>query len=91
MIAGGGDSEVDSEDGRAIVDISKLTTVKVLDKRSSLSRVEYKCELEPLWLAADLVEKARMGRVCIRGYENGLVRVERLLRLRAGKRKLSQI
>ena len=49
------------EDGLAIVDISKLTTVKVLDKRSSSSGVEYKCELEPLWLAVDLVEKAQMG------------------------------
>jgi hypothetical protein len=48
MVAGGGDSEVDSEDGLAIVDISKLTTVKVLDKRSSSSGVEYKCEFEPL-------------------------------------------
>ncbi len=54
-----------------VVDISKLTTVKILDKRSNASRVEYECELKPLWLAADLVEKARMGRVCIRGYENG--------------------
>jgi hypothetical protein len=34
-----------SEDGLAIVDISKLTTVKVLDKRSSSSGVKYKCEL----------------------------------------------
>jgi hypothetical protein len=48
MVAGGGDSEVDSEDSPAIVDISKLTTVEVIDKRSSLSTVEYKCELEPL-------------------------------------------
>ena len=48
------------EDGLVIVDISKLTMVKVLDKRSSSSGVEYKCELEPLWLAADLVERAQM-------------------------------
>jgi hypothetical protein len=54
------------EDGLTIVDISKLTTVKVLDKRSSLSGVEYKCELQPLWLAADLAERAQMGRVHIR-------------------------
>jgi hypothetical protein len=46
------------EDGLAIVNISKLITVKVLDKRPSSSRVEYKCELEPLWLAADLAERA---------------------------------
>jgi hypothetical protein len=61
MVAGGGDSEVDSEDGLAIVDISKLTTVKVLDKRSSSSGVEYKCEFEPLWLAADLAGKGADG------------------------------
>ena len=71
------------------MDISKLTIVKILDKRSNASGVEYECELEPLWLAADLVEKARMGRVCICGYENGLVRAGRLVRLRAGKRKFS--
>ena len=45
------------EDGLAIVDIAKLTTVKVLDKRLSSSGVEYKCEFEPLWLAADLAER----------------------------------
>jgi hypothetical protein len=90
MVAGGGDSEVDSEDGPAIVDISKLTTVKVLDKRSSSSRVEYKCELEPRWLAADLVERVQMGRVHIRSYENGLVRDRRLKTLRVGKRKFSE-
>jgi hypothetical protein len=72
-----------------VVDISKLTIIKILDKRSNASRVKYKYELKPLWLTADLVEKARMGRVYIRGYENGLIRAERLLRLRAGKRKLS--
>jgi hypothetical protein len=44
------------EDGLAIVNIS---TAKILDKRSSLSGVEYRCEFDPLWLAAD---------------ENGLVR-----------------
>ena len=58
---------------------------------SSISGVEYKCELEPLWLAADLVERAQMGRVHIRSYENGLVREGRLRTLRAGKRKHSQM
>jgi len=74
-----------------MVDISKLTTVKILDKRSNASGVEYECELklEPLWLAADLVEQAQMGRPCIRGYENELVRARRLLTLR--KRKFSQM
>jgi hypothetical protein len=75
-----------NKDGLMMMDISKLTIIKILDKRSNASGVKYECELEPLWLAADLVEKARMGRVYIRGYENGLVRAGRLLRLRAGKR-----
>jgi hypothetical protein len=79
------------EDGLVIVDISKLTTVKVLDKRSSASGVEYRCELEPLWLAADLAERARMGRVHIRSYENGHVRDRRLKTLRVGKRKFSEM
>ena len=79
------------EDGRVIVDISKLATVKVLDKRSSASGVEYRCELEPLWLAADLVERAQMGRVHIRSYKNGLIQANRLGTLRERKRKLSQM
>jgi len=45
------------EDGLAIVDVSALTTAKILGKRLSQSGVEYKCELEPLWMAADLVER----------------------------------
>jgi hypothetical protein len=60
------------EGGPAIVDISKFTTVTIVDKLSSPSGVEYKCEFEPLWLAVDSVEKAQMGRVHIRSYENGL-------------------
>jgi hypothetical protein len=79
------------EDGLTIVDISKLTTVKVLDKRSSSSGVEYKCELEPLWLAADLAERAQMGRVHIRSYENGLIRDRRLKTLRVRKRKFLEM
>jgi hypothetical protein len=47
-------------------DSSKFRATKVLDKRTSPSGVEYKCELEPQWLAADSVEKAQMGRVHIR-------------------------
>jgi hypothetical protein len=76
------------EDGPATVDISKLTTAKILDKRSSPSRVEYKCELEPLWLATVLVRKAQMGRVHKRIYEEGLIRAGRLGTLRARQRKL---
>jgi|ERR1700728_1064908 hypothetical protein len=79
------------EDGPAIIDVSKLTTVKVLDKRSSSSGVEYKYELEPLWLAADMAERAQIGRVHIRSYENGLVRDRRLKTLRVGKRKFSEM
>jgi hypothetical protein len=79
------------EGGLGMVDISKVTTAKILEKRSSPSGVEYKCELEPLWLAADLVERTQMGRVHIRSYENGLVREGRLRTLRAGKRKHSQM
>jgi hypothetical protein len=44
--------------GPVMVDISNFTAAKVLDERPSPSGVEYRCELEPLWLAADLVEKA---------------------------------
>jgi hypothetical protein len=79
------------EDGPAIIDVSKLTTMKVLDKRSSSSGVEYKCKLEPLWLAADLAERAQMGHVHIRSYKNGLIQANRLGTLRERKRKLSQM
>jgi hypothetical protein len=79
------------KDGPAIIDVSKLTTVKVIDKRSSSSKVEYRCEFEPLWLATDLAERAQIGRVHIRSYENGLVRDRRLKTLRVGKRKFSEI
>jgi hypothetical protein len=74
------------DDGPAIVNVSN-----VLDKRLSSSGVEYKCELEPLWLAADLAEGAQMGRVRIRSYENGLIRDRRLKTLRVGKRKFSEM
>jgi hypothetical protein len=46
------------EGGPVMVDISNFTAAKILDERPSPSGVEYRCELEPLWLAADLVEKA---------------------------------
>jgi hypothetical protein len=74
------------DDSPAIVNVSK-----VLDKRSSSSGVEYKCDLEPLWLAAALAEGAQMGRVRIRSYENGLIRDRRLKTLRVGKRKFSEM
>ena len=59
--------------GPVTVDILNFTVTKILDERSSSSGVEYRCELEPLWLAADLVEKAKMGRVHIRNYKNGFI------------------
>jgi hypothetical protein len=80
------------EDSSAVVDISKFRTAKIVDKRSSSSGIEYMCELEPLWLAADLVGKTQMGGVHIRGYENGRIRARRVAILRvATKRKHSQI
>ena len=53
------------EDGLAIVDVSTLTTAKILDKRSSPSNIEYKSELELLQMAADLVERVQVRRVHI--------------------------
>src|SRR5947209_15475110 len=58
------------------------TAGKILDERPSPSGVEYKCELEPLWLAAVLMEKAKMGHVHIRSYKNDLIRANRLGTLR---------
>jgi hypothetical protein len=53
-------------------------TTKILDKRSSPRGVEYRCELEPLWLPADLVKEVQIGCVHVRSYEKGLVRAARL-------------
>jgi hypothetical protein len=88
-----GTSSVISENDPMMVDISIFTTTKILDKRSSPYRVEYRCELEPLWLAADLVEEVQIGCVHVRSYEKGLVRAARLDTLRSGtqKRKYSQM
>jgi hypothetical protein len=72
-----------------VIDISNAI-MKILDEWRSPSRVKYRYELEPLWLAADLVEKAKMGHVYIRNYKNDLIRANRLRTLRKGKkRKLS--
>src|ERR1700733_11671317 len=46
------------EGGPVMVDISNFTAAKILNELPSPSRVEYRYELEPLWLAADLVEKS---------------------------------
>jgi hypothetical protein len=63
MVAGGGNLDVDEgsssvrgENGPMMVDISTFTAANILGKRSSPSGVEYECELEPLWLAAEMVE-----------------------------------
>jgi hypothetical protein len=48
-----------------MVDISDFTAAKILDKRSSPSRVEHRYELE-LWLPTDLVGKMPVGRVRVR-------------------------
>jgi hypothetical protein len=79
------------EDDPAIIDISYFTTARILDKRSSPFGVEYTCELEPLWLPAELVKEIPMGGVRVQSYENGLVRADRLRILRDRKRKYSQI
>jgi hypothetical protein len=46
------------EHGLSRVDMSRFRTAKVLDKRSGPSGDEYKYELEPVWLAGQLVAKA---------------------------------
>jgi hypothetical protein len=79
------------EGGLAVVDISKFTAVKILDKRSSPSGVEYRCEFEPLWLAPNLAKKAQTGAVQIKAYEKGLVQARRRGTLRARKRKHSEM
>jgi hypothetical protein len=59
------------ENDPGMVDISNFTTTKILDKRSSPCEVEeYRCELEPFWLPADLMKKVQMGHVHVRSYEN---------------------
>jgi hypothetical protein len=74
------------EGGLPRVDMSRFRLAKILDKRSILSKDEYKCELESLWLDAELVEKAPMGRDHIRRYEKALIRAQRIGTLRSGKR-----
>src|SRR5256714_12069502 len=59
-----------------MIDISYFTTARILDKRSSPFGVEYRCELEPLWLPAELVKEVPMGGVRVRSYENGLIRAD---------------
>jgi hypothetical protein len=49
------------EDRLARADMLRLGAAKILDKRPGPSGDEYKCEFEPEWLAADLLEKTQMG------------------------------
>jgi hypothetical protein len=79
------------EGGPVMVDISNFATAKILDERLGPSGVEYRCELEPLWLTAELVKEVPMGRVHVRSYENGLVRADRLGTLRERKSNHSQM
>jgi hypothetical protein len=79
------------EDDPVMIDISYFTTARILDKRSSPFGVEYRCELEPLWLPTELVKEMPMGGVRVRSYENGLIRADRLGTLRDRKRKHSQM
>src|SRR5437764_81772 len=78
------------EETPVAIDIFNFTTKKIIDQRRGSSGIEYKCEFEPLWLAADLVGKAKRGRVHIRRHENRLLREGRRKTLRQGKRKLSE-
>jgi hypothetical protein len=55
----------------AAIDIFTFTTKKINDQRQGFSGIEYKCEFEPLWLAADLVKTVKRGCVHIRRHENG--------------------
>jgi hypothetical protein len=96
MVAGGSDLDVNegssvvrSENDPVMVDISTFTTANILGKRSSPSGVEYRCELGPLWLAAEMVEGLQMGHAHILSYEKGLIRDARRDTLRSKKRKLS--
>jgi hypothetical protein len=43
-----------------MIHISYFTTAKILDKRSSPLRVEYRREFEPLWLPVELVKEVPM-------------------------------
>ena len=68
-----------------------MKVVNNLDRQSGPSGDEYECELEPVWFAADLVEKVQMGRFHIRAYESRLVRARRVGTLRSGKRTLEEM
>jgi hypothetical protein len=71
-----------------MVNILNFMAAKVLSERPSPSKVKYRCELKPLWLAIKLVEKTKIGHVYIRNYKNSLMRLNRLRTLKEKKRKL---
>jgi hypothetical protein len=75
---------------QAIVDMSNLTTTKIIDKRLGKSGdVQYKCDLMALWMSGQLVEETKKGRDRIQSYENRIKQERRLGTLR--KREHSQI
>jgi hypothetical protein len=78
------------DDERAVAGISNIIITKITDERIRSSGIQYKCELEPVWLPINLAKNAQMGPVCIRSYENGLILAQRLGTLRSRKRTLSQ-
>jgi hypothetical protein len=76
------------EDCLARADMLRLGAAKILDKRPGPFGDECKCEFEPGWLAADLLEKTQMRRVHMRTYEKNVTRARRVRTLRSGKRTL---
>jgi hypothetical protein len=77
------------ENDPVIIDILYFTIARILDKRSNPFKVEYRCELEPLWLPTELVKEMPIKDVRVRSYENRFIRADRLRTLRDRKRKHS--
>ena len=70
------------------IPISHVTVMKIVDRRPGPVGVEYRCRLESQWMAQEVVQKMKMGSVCMRGYEGNLIRAARLNTLRPRKRRL---
>ena len=94
VVVGGAALEVHSasslvrgENEPVMVETSNFTTLKILNKRSSSSGVDYECELGPLWLPTEIVEGLQIARVHILSYEKGLTRDVCVGTLRSTKRK----
>ena len=62
-----------SDSDLKLVNISKFMAIKILNKRSGLSGVKYKCKVRRVWLAVNLLKKVSEGRVRIRSYEDRLI------------------